>query len=75
MGVVPEDDTEVDRERITDSGTSPTGSTTTVTDSGALWDTDQWVGASVSVTQSRRRLLQAHGRQQHRNHDYGDERL
>jgi hypothetical protein len=52
LGVIPEDAGEVSRERITDSGTTTTGSSTTATDSGALWDTDQWVGASISVTQS-----------------------
>jgi hypothetical protein len=50
LGIVPEDAGEVSLARKGDNGTSTTGSTTTVADSGALWDTDEWVGASVSVT-------------------------
>jgi hypothetical protein len=40
LGVVPEDAGEVSLARNGDSGTTATGSTTTVTDSGALWDTE-----------------------------------
>jgi hypothetical protein len=50
LGIIPEDAGEVSLARKGDNGTSTTGSTTTVADSGALWDTDEWVGASVSVT-------------------------
>jgi hypothetical protein len=49
LGVVPVDGDQVDLARKGDSGSITASGASTVTDSAALWHTNQWVGATVAV--------------------------